>query len=70
MEPLPSFWPSAEDQAVMATFFEDYPMLAYGMCYVFGALRQAGKTSSEAARQVRWNVDTQQGDCPCGWRQT
>jgi len=50
MDRLPLYWPSEEDQAVMAFFFEHYPMLAYGMCYLFGARRQAGLSCLQAAR--------------------
>jgi hypothetical protein len=46
------FWPSQEDQAVMADFCVQYPTLALGACYLFGAYRQAGLTRSQAALEV------------------
>jgi hypothetical protein len=52
MEVLGPFWPSEEDQVVMAQFFEQYPSLGRGMCYLFGAHRQAGMTRRQAACEV------------------
>jgi hypothetical protein len=67
MQALPSFWPCAEDQAVMAAWFAEYHDLAYGMCYLFGWERQRGKTTDEAARHVRFIVESQKDTCVCGY---
>jgi hypothetical protein len=68
MDRLPSYWPSEEDQVVLAQFFEHYPTLAYGMCYLFGARRQAGMSCLQAAREVYRLVEIQQADGACGGR--
>jgi hypothetical protein len=65
MDSLSSFWPCAEDQAVMATWFRDYHDLAYGMCYLFGTKRAAGLTTDEAALLVRGMMESQRGASAC-----
>src|SRR5712691_12754891 len=39
---IPTFWPDTKDQAICESFLHDFPLVAYGMCYLFGALRSAG----------------------------
>lgn len=65
METLPSFWPSKDDQAVMAAWFAEYHDFAYGMCYLFGAKREAGLTTEDAAIQVRLSMESQLGGAVC-----
>jgi len=62
MDRLPLYWPSDEDQGVMAQFFEHSPTLSYGMCYLFGARRQAGLSCLQAAREVYRMVEMQQNN--------
>jgi len=69
MATLASCWPSDEDQAGMAQFFADFPLLAYGMCSLCGAHRHAGMTRSEAARHGRLLGDPHHGMGPGGWRE-
>jgi hypothetical protein len=65
MDSLPSLWPCADDQAVMATWFRDYQDLAYGMCYLFGTKRAAGMTADEAALLVRRMMESHLGASAC-----
>ena len=63
------FWPSKDDQAVMAHFFAEYSAeMAYGLYYMFGAHRQAGFSRDEAERHMRAIADPKNGICPCRWR--
>jgi hypothetical protein len=59
MDTLPSFWPGAKEQAIMAGWLATYHDLAYGMCYLFGVKRQSGMSCAEAERHVRFLVDAQ-----------
>jgi hypothetical protein len=52
-----SFWPTDDDRAVMEAFFEEYPRLALGMCYLLGSYRQAGMTTANAAKIVRTSIE-------------
>lgn len=36
------YWPDANDQALVAYLMQEYPDLGPGMCFLFGAYRQAG----------------------------
>ena len=62
-----AYWPDASTHAVMRQWFQDYPRIAYGMCFRLGVCIQMGMPLAEAAHWVEHSRDTI--DHTCGWRE-
>jgi hypothetical protein len=49
------YWPDEGDQKVCLQFMREDPVRGFGMCYLFGAYRQAG-WERDIAAQMAWEA--------------